>query len=246
MNNDNLYLDNGDRILTNSSLENIYNDSNSNDKKEGESKAPVNDSDQIENKIDHSPIDILPPTLQIIKEKISNKNEETNDKNIKALKYEPSNIGKRSPLKQIEDINQKELNIITIPQKDTIPYPGKTINNNRFQHNNSQQIMQKPEFNSRRKKKNSVNDVNKEKEDMIKQIHLSKLLNNNISNHEMMIGNSNYNSNNSNNNNQNNKKLQNNQGFLFGFDSRRQHNGNNNFKAGMIPSFATISKKSTQ
>lgn len=138
------------------------NNSSSNDKKEGDSKDPANDSDPIEKQVahQHQTIDILQPTPQNLTKEKNTKIEETTtiDKNIKSFKHDQSNIGKRSPLKQIEDMNQKELNIITIPQKDTIPYPGgnnivKGNNNNRFQHSNNQQIIQKPEFNSRRKKK---------------------------------------------------------------------------------------------
>ena len=158
--------------------------------------------------------------------KIENANDEINFENAKPLKNIMIGNNKRRSARQfIEESQKVGTDYMTIPKKDKEKenenVQNKQIIKNKFENNDIKYKGKDFNFQSRRNKQpphnnNNNNNENQKGKNQMKQIHLSKLLEEPSSDKKS-----------NNNNNSNNNNIG---GFLFGLESRRGHNNVQNNK----------------
>ena len=157
--------------------------------------------------------------------KIENPNDEINFENAKPLKNIMIGNNKRRSARQfIEDSQKVGTDYMTIPKKDKEKenenVQNKQISKNKFENNDIKYKGKDFNFQSRRNKQPTHNinnnNENPKGKNQMKQIHLSKLLEEPSSDKKS-----------NNNNNSNNNNIG---GFLFGLESRRGHNNVQNNK----------------
>ena len=157
--------------------------------------------------------------------KIENPNDEINFENAKPLKNIMIGNNKRRSARQfIEESQKVGTDYMTIPKKDKEKenenVQNKQIIKNKFENNDIKYKGKDFNFQSRRNKQpshnNNNNNENPKGKNQMKQIHLSKLLEEPSSDKKS-----------NNNNNSNNNNIG---GFLFGLESRRGHNNVQNNK----------------